>query len=239
MGAVLTTLKGVLMRLVVTFLFFVGSFSVFLQSPGNFTEGDFGNWSFYRVPFPPPSNQSVELIPQRGLCRFELRESDPYKSGSSRCELSVPPSFFSLPNHTEEASFSTLIPHNGIWLNPSNGANSTACVLGQWHAQNGESPPIDVRLLNSNELAVTVNTHNGRAYLYRGAVPYGIEFNLRFLIGWYGENGFLKVWKDNEMIVSYVGLMGESSPNYYFKYGIYNPTNEVSIPPSLLQTVYH
>lgn len=66
------------------------------MSPGDFSDGTFGEWVLRRIPFPPPETKSVQIIKHQSkdVVLFQLRKNDSFALNSSRCELSIPSMLF-------------------------------------------------------------------------------------------------------------------------------------------------
>ena len=177
--------------------------------------------------------------------RLTLRESDPMVNNGTRAEITYDTDA-SAHSHTEQwYGFSTYLPSD--WAID----NQTGDVIAQWHSPNddehaagepGKSPPLalyitgDVFKISSawDPKKVTLDNDptkgtppGGRATLWQTTTTSvrGKWVDWVFHVKWnYDGNGFIRVWKDGQLIVSRTG------PNTYndvgtifFKYGIYKP----------------
>jgi hypothetical protein len=184
--------------------------------------------------------------PRRGAPRafkFTLRESDPMVHNGTRAEIGRNTGA-SAQSHTEQwYGFSTFLPTT--WQSDTQAGD----IIAQWHSPNddehaagepGKSPPLSlyitgdvIKVANSwDPKPVTLDNDptlgepkGGRTSLWQGPISdmKGRWVDWVFHVKWnYDGTGFVRVWKDGQLIVSKTG------PNTYndvgtinFKYGIY------------------
>lgn len=121
---------------------------------------------------------------------------------------------------------------------------STALQFAQVKQRGCQSPAIGFRIINSKEIAITISIkEEGRIYLWKDDISkyYDRLFTISCEMYWsVGKDGYFKASIDGKQVVNYKGSMGWiDSPEYYFKYGIYNPSNAKAIPDDFVLRLYH
>lgn len=101
--------------------------------------------------------------------------------------------------------------------------DNQSIVLAQFKAQNGESPPVALRLKAQNQYAVTIRYNGAETVLYRGAIARGrwVKFHLHLKTG---LDGRVRIRQDRELVVDFRGGVGYEGTANYFKFGPYDYT---------------
>lgn len=107
-------------------------------------------------------------------------------------------------------------------------------VIGQFHHDNqtgGWSPPYECDLGNNDFMNITINNAGNNANSWSNyptiwtdnvAVVRGNWYHFHIEVMFDPVNGYLKVWKDHQLIVNYSGALGWSTMgNVYWKFGLY------------------
>lgn len=210
----------------------------------SFKDGDFCEFSLFRIPDLLGEKQCgpnqflpyLEIITVNStpLIKVSMNPQVPLLKNTYRVELSVPGEYNVHEKQTAEYTFSLSIPEQPLMdrIFADLGDAATAFVLAQWHAPNGESPPIALRLLNSKILAITIDIRaphqrdTTRHILWTAPLVtnHPLNFHVRALWDSQTANGRLDVFLNAEKIVEYRGVLGQYEENhsgYYFKYGLY------------------
>lgn len=107
-------------------------------------------------------------------------------------------------------------------------------VFAQYKAQNGESPPLALRLKAGDRFTVTTRFNGKETVLYHGTIrrEHWTRFRMRVRTG---ASGRVRIHQDGVRIVDYAGAIGYENTANYFKIGPYDYTRTQR---SLLQIYY-
>ncbi|MEM9450815.1 MAG: DUF4347 domain-containing protein [Cyanobacteria bacterium P01_E01_bin.6] len=179
----------------------------------------------------PDKSHSLNIVndPTGGsnkVARFETRKSDPLASGSYRSELAGP---MTKIGDERWYGFSTLLPSN--WKTDPAGE-----IISQWHSAPdrskgetwpGKNPPLSIHV-DGNEMYIKANWNTGSgkksSILWRGNYQKGDWTDWVVNTKWSNSsNGYIKVWKDDKLIVDYKGpnTHHDHTGGMYFKTGLY------------------
>lgn len=114
-------------------------------------------------------------------------------------------------------------------------STSSYCVIGQFHqtVQNGYSPPYEMDLINNDRMTVYLNNANNtdpQIWQDTNPIVRGQTYHMEVDIGFDNTNGWLKVYRDSNLLVNYTGPVGWSGMGgVYWKNGIYRHASSYAI----------
>ena len=157
--------------------------------------------------------------PDANTLRFEVRPGDQWSSDPGTKERSEVSGYDLFSSDQVVTVTYDLMIEDG----PTNTADWLA--LGQFHSDDSSSsPPVSLEMIGDRmAFNLRYSGKTSSTYLYKDSAPierdryYSIKMEVNF------ENnsgGFLKIWRDGELLVNYTGPVGYGN-EIYWKMGIY------------------
>lgn len=213
------------------------------QFTSNFSDGNFCEFDLQRLPVDHPNTDCgpfafisyarMKNALERQFVYISMNPQVPFNEKYRyKMELSVPMVAAYSDHQKITHAFSLIVPSlpKREKIFPQIAENATAFVIAQWHATNGKSPPMAIRITNRKEFLITIDRdilgseETERVTLWRGAIPENRILNFSFEAFWHLTNGILRVQLNDQDIVEYRGPLGQKmeTSRYYFKYGLYH-----------------